>query len=82
MVARLAFVVVFENVIVMLTSMTRLLIPDVPKEIREQRKQHSYITNELIMKHEFMNSKDIRVTVDRSAGFVGSSNTVPLLSTS
>jgi anoctamin-1 len=57
MVARLAFVVVFENVIVMLTSLMRVLIPDVPKKLRQQKRQHSYLTNELIMRHEFRDIK-------------------------
>lgn len=59
MVARLAFVVVFENVIVLMTSMMRLLIPDVPKKLRLQKKQHSYLTNELIMRQEFRISKSL-----------------------
>ncbi len=59
MVARLAFVVIFENVIVVLTSSMRLLIPDVPKKLRQQMRQHSYLTNELIMRHEFRDSKGL-----------------------
>ncbi|CAG2105403.1 unnamed protein product [Medioppia subpectinata] len=57
MVARLAFVVVFENVIVLLTSMMRVLIPDVPKDLRQQMRLHSYLTNELIMRQELTLSK-------------------------
>ncbi|CAG2169746.1 unnamed protein product [Oppiella nova] len=57
MVARLAFVVLFENVIVLCTSLMRVLIPDVPKELRQQKRQHSYLTNELIMRQEFTISK-------------------------
>ena len=63
MVYRLAFVVVFENVIVLLTSLMRVLIPDVPKDLRQQKRWHSYLTNELIMRHELRVAKRVNSRV-------------------
>ena len=56
---RLAFVVIFENVIASLTSLMRWLIPDVPQQLRQQIRQHSYLTNELIMQQEFKRAKEL-----------------------
>lgn len=59
MVARLAFVVIFENVITTLTALMRWLIPDVPQSLAQQMKQHQYLTNELIMQQEFKRAKEL-----------------------
>ena len=56
---RLAFVVIFENVIASLTSFMRWIIPDVPQQLRQQIRQHSYLTNELIMQQEFKRAKEL-----------------------
>ncbi|CAL1535294.1 unnamed protein product [Lymnaea stagnalis] len=50
--ARLAFVVVFENVVVVLTSLMSWLIPDVPTVLKEQIHREAYITNEIVLKTE------------------------------
>ncbi|KAH9525293.1 Anoctamin-3 [Bulinus truncatus] len=50
--ARLAFVVVFENVVVVITSLISWLIPDVPTILKEQIHREAYITNEIVLKTE------------------------------
>ncbi|KAK6169999.1 hypothetical protein SNE40_018498 [Patella caerulea] len=52
--ARLAFVCVFENVVIVLTSLVAWLIPDVPTLLKEQIRREAYITNEVILKTELM----------------------------
>lgn len=56
---RLSFVVIFENVIASLTSLMRWIIPDVPQQLRQQMRQHNYLTNELIMQQEFKRTKEL-----------------------
>jgi len=56
---RLAFVVIFENVIASITSLMRWIIPDVPQQLRQQMRQHAYLTNELIMQQEFKRAKEL-----------------------
>lgn len=57
--ARLIFVVLFENVIATVTSLMRWIIPDVPQQLRQQMRQHAYLTNELILQQEFARAKEI-----------------------
>ena len=56
---RLAFVVIFENIIASLTSLMRWIIPDVPQQLRQQMRQHAYLTNELIMQQEYKRAKEM-----------------------
>lgn len=56
---RLFFVVVFENVIVSVTSLMRWVIPDIPQQLRQQMRQHAYLTNELILQQEYNRAKEI-----------------------
>ena len=56
---RLAFVVIFENIIASLTSLMRWIIPDVPQQLRQQMRQHAYLTNELIMQQEYKRAKEL-----------------------
>ncbi|RWS26122.1 anoctamin-1-like protein, partial [Leptotrombidium deliense] len=55
---KLAFIVVFENVIATTTMILRWAIPDVPRALRQQMRQHAYLTNELIMQHEVTRAND------------------------
>ncbi|XP_041352260.1 anoctamin-1-like isoform X5 [Gigantopelta aegis] len=50
--AQLAFVLVFENVIVVITGLIAWLIPDMPQEVREQIHREMYVTNEIILETE------------------------------
>ncbi|OTF74678.1 anoctamin-1-like protein [Euroglyphus maynei] len=63
---RLLFVVIFENIIAAVTSMMRWLIPDIPQQLRQQMRQHAYLTNELILQQEYQRAKEISNGLDKS----------------
>ncbi|KAJ8977505.1 hypothetical protein NQ317_017123 [Molorchus minor] len=50
--ARLAFVVIFENVVVLVMIIVKWCIPDVPTELHDQIRRETYVTNEIIIKQE------------------------------
>lgn len=50
--ARFAFVVVFENFIVVLTSLIAWMIPDVPAKVKNQIRREAYISNEIVIQTE------------------------------
>ncbi|KAF2902509.1 hypothetical protein ILUMI_03671, partial [Ignelater luminosus] len=50
--ARLAFVVIFENVVACVIILVKWLIPDVPRALRDQIRRENYLTNEIIIKQE------------------------------
>ncbi|XP_073982861.1 anoctamin-1-like [Rhodnius prolixus] len=50
--ARLAFVVVFENIVVFTVIMVEWCIPDVPRKLKEQIRRETFITNEIIIHEE------------------------------
>lgn len=50
--ARLAFVVVFENVVAIVMILVRWCIPDMPADLRDRIRREAYITNEIIIKQE------------------------------
>ncbi|RZF39456.1 hypothetical protein LSTR_LSTR000977 [Laodelphax striatellus] len=50
--ARLAFVVIFENVVVMVVLFVQWLVPDMPSRLRDQIHRENYITNEIIIAQE------------------------------
>ncbi|XP_012941487.1 anoctamin-4 [Aplysia californica] len=62
--ARLAFVCVFENVVVVVTSLIAWLIPDVPSVLKEQIRREAYITNEIVLKTELRRAHGEEVTED------------------
>ena len=69
---KLAFVFAFENIIAITTMLLRWLIPDVPATLRQNIRQHQYLTNELIMQQELkrakeVNPKDSQVNLEESA---------------
>lgn len=55
---KLAFVFLFENVIAITTMCLRWLIPDVPSTLKQNIRQHAYLTNELILQQELKKSKE------------------------
>lgn len=57
LVARLAFVLVFQNVVTLVTVFTGWLIPDVPRKLSEQVRQEAYLTNEIIIKQEMIRAR-------------------------
>ncbi|XP_054270658.1 anoctamin-1 isoform X2 [Macrosteles quadrilineatus] len=50
--ARLAFVVLFENLVVVLVLVVQWLIPDIPAKLSEQIRREAYLTNEIIISQE------------------------------
>ncbi|XP_020710663.2 anoctamin-1 isoform X2 [Athalia rosae] len=50
--ARLAFVVVFENVVALVMILIRGCIPNTSKKLRDQIRREIYITNEIIIQQE------------------------------
>ncbi|RWS06314.1 Anoctamin-1-like protein [Dinothrombium tinctorium] len=56
---KLAFIVVFENVIAITTMILRWAIPDIPKSLKLQMRQHEHLTSELIMQQELKRAKEM-----------------------
>ncbi|XP_058802461.1 anoctamin-1 isoform X2 [Phymastichus coffea] len=52
--ARLAFVVVFENIVAVVIIIMRWCIPDMSSKLKDQIRRETYITNEIIIQHEAM----------------------------
>ncbi|XP_078330446.1 anoctamin-1-like isoform X5 [Crassostrea virginica] len=59
--ARFAFVVVFENVIVVITGLIAWLIPDVPAKLKLHIRREAYMSNEIIIKTELMRAQGEQV---------------------
>lgn len=49
---RLIFVVVFQNVIGLITNTVKWLIPDIPRSLHEEMLKEAYLTNEIIIAQE------------------------------
>ncbi|KAK7864472.1 hypothetical protein R5R35_011703 [Gryllus longicercus] len=62
--ARLAFVVVFENVVAVVMILVRWGIPDMAGELRDRIRREAYITNEIIIKQEAMRALGLSPTDD------------------
>ncbi|KAK9737785.1 Calcium-activated chloride channel [Popillia japonica] len=63
--ARLAFVVVFENVVAFVMIMVKWCIPDIPRELSDKIRREAYITNEIIIKQETLRAQSAPKTSDR-----------------
>ncbi|XP_046423271.1 anoctamin-4-like isoform X1 [Neodiprion fabricii] len=50
--ARLAFVVVFENIVALVMILVRWCIPNMSQTLQDQIRREAYITNEIIIKQE------------------------------
>lgn len=55
--AKLAFVVIFENIVVLVMIIVKWCIPDVPAELSDQIRREAYITNEIIIQQESMRAQ-------------------------
>nr|XP_045607764.1 anoctamin-1-like isoform X4 [Procambarus clarkii] len=55
--ARLAFVVVFENVVCVIMMFIKWIIPDMPFRLQEQIRREAYVTNELIVEQELRRAR-------------------------
>lgn len=61
--ARMAFVVCFENFVVVLTSIIAWLIPDIPSKTKERIRQEAFITQKVIMKEELRRAREDKTLV-------------------
>ncbi|XP_044002725.1 anoctamin-5-like [Aphidius gifuensis] len=50
--ARLAFVVLFENIVAVVIILVRWCVPDMSQELRDKIRREVYITNEIVIHHE------------------------------
>nr|XP_031841577.1 anoctamin-1-like isoform X1 [Nomia melanderi]XP_031841578.1 anoctamin-1-like isoform X1 [Nomia melanderi]XP_031841579.1 anoctamin-1-like isoform X1 [Nomia melanderi] len=67
--ARLAFIVVFENIVAIVMILIRWCIPDMHPKLRDQIRREAYITNETIIRQEALRacgvSPDVNVNGNR-----------------
>ncbi len=57
LVARLAFVVCFQNFVALSVMAIRLLIPTIAPELKERIRREAYLTNEIIIRTELLKAK-------------------------
>ncbi|XP_076067537.1 anoctamin-5-like isoform X4 [Oratosquilla oratoria] len=62
--ARLAFVVVFENIVCLIIMFIKWMIPDMPFRLQEQIRREAYLTNELIVEQELCRARGDLLSVD------------------
>ncbi|XP_024217091.1 anoctamin-5 isoform X4 [Halyomorpha halys] len=55
--ARLAFIVIFQNLVSTVVNAIQWCIPDIPSDLRDQIKREAYLTNELIIEYETQQAK-------------------------
>ncbi|XP_019698195.1 anoctamin-1 isoform X2 [Harpegnathos saltator] len=63
--ARLAFIVVFENVVALVIIFVRWCIPDISPKLRDKIRREAYITNEIIIHQEALRAHT-RPTINES----------------
>ncbi|XP_050486172.1 anoctamin-1 isoform X4 [Bombus huntii] len=56
--ARLAFIVVFENVVALVMIFVRWCIPDIHPKLRDKIRRETYITNEIIIQQEALRARE------------------------
>ncbi|UYV60800.1 hypothetical protein LAZ67_1002369 [Cordylochernes scorpioides] len=72
--ARLAFIIIFVMTVSFLTSAARVLIPDMPRSLKDQIRHENFITNELAIETELRHVKEAMVAAHgtgKSFGWVG-----------
>ncbi|XP_047120031.1 anoctamin-1-like isoform X1 [Schistocerca piceifrons] len=55
--ARLAFIVVFQNVVGVVMAAVEWCIPDMSRKLRDEIRREAYLTNEIIIKQEAMRAR-------------------------
>ncbi|KAK7868057.1 hypothetical protein R5R35_007504 [Gryllus longicercus] len=55
--ARLAFVVVFQNVVGMVMMTVQWCIPDMTRKLRDEIRREAYLTNEIIIRQEMLRAR-------------------------
>ncbi|XP_050545540.1 anoctamin-1 [Daktulosphaira vitifoliae] len=59
LVARLTFVVIFQNIVSLVKVVVQWLIPDVPNALSDRIKRESYLTTQMIIKHEAKKAAEV-----------------------
>ncbi|KAG8249797.1 Anoctamin-1 [Homalodisca vitripennis] len=68
--ARFAFVVLFENLVVVVVLAVQWLIPDISGKLKEQIRREAYLTNEIIISQEALRArKRSNLSLDGSLDF-------------
>ncbi|XP_064627237.1 anoctamin-5-like isoform X2 [Lineus longissimus] len=67
--ARILFIAVFENFVVILTSIIAWLIPDVPHKLKLLIRRENYITNEIILRTELERFRGNILIDDKSKNY-------------
>uniref|UniRef100_A0A1B6JRQ4 Anoctamin n=4 Tax=Homalodisca liturata TaxID=320908 RepID=A0A1B6JRQ4_9HEMI len=68
--ARFAFVVLFENLVVVVVLAVQWLIPDISGKLKEQIRREAYLTNEIIISQEALRArKRSNLSLDESLDF-------------
>uniref|UniRef100_A0A8C5AG45 Anoctamin n=1 Tax=Gadus morhua TaxID=8049 RepID=A0A8C5AG45_GADMO len=75
--ARLAFVIVFQNVVMLMSDVVDWLIPDIPKDISMQIHKEKILMVELFMREEHGKMQRMGSTASTGAKQKGSSNSYP-----
>lgn len=68
--AKLTFVVIFENVVVLVMIIVKWCIPDVPGELGDRIRKENYITNEIIIQQEMLRAQSGKLRKLRTLKFV------------
>ena len=72
---------IWQNTVVVVTSILAWLIPDVPSVLKEQIRREAYITNEIVLTTELRRAQGINVDKTSSAGKYSQDNSVLVYST-
>ncbi|KAG9429833.1 anoctamin-1-like isoform X4 [Apis mellifera carnica] len=62
--ARLAFIVVFENIVALVMILVRWCIPDMNPKLRDKIRREAYITNEIIIQQETLRACERSTDLD------------------
>ena len=55
--ARLAFVVIFQNVVALAVMTIKWIIPSISRDMRDKMRREAYVTNEIIIRTELLKAK-------------------------
>lgn len=64
--AQFSFLVVFENLVIVTTSIIAYVIPDVPRKLNDQMRQEAVITNNIILEAELRRARGEDPTLSES----------------
>ncbi len=55
--ARLAFVVIFQNVVALIVMAIKWIVPSISRDLRDRRRREAYVTNEIIIRTELLKAQ-------------------------